>query len=159
MNKDSDFNDRVKNFNGTINKSKPQNNQVNQNTTSLSLLDVNEIKKLPVSNHLKNQAISPKLSNVNEQFKKTTTKLDKFTEDGITRLNSFYRLNSKSVLQKKNNNLDYWQMKADHKIVFKVDDQYKILIEELLKAGWVKSTHTGIDGADFIYGKDAFNIK
>lgn len=105
MNKDSDFNDRVKNFNGTINKSK-SNNQINQNTTSLSKLDVNELKKLPVSNTLKIQDNNSKLSAVNEQIKKTSTKLDKFTEDGITKLNSFCRLNSKSVLQKKNNNLD-----------------------------------------------------
>lgn len=97
-------------------------------------------------------------SSINTSRSKLKIK-DKEEEDGITLQNSFQRLNFKRLLDKKQSNLEYWQKKADRKIVFKVDNSYTHLIDSLLKAGWVQSTKTDISGADFIYGKDTFNLE
>jgi len=48
MNKDSDFNDRVKNNNATIKKS-IGNGTINNNNSSLTVLNANDVKLLPVN--------------------------------------------------------------------------------------------------------------
>jgi len=49
MNKDSDFNDRVKNNNATIKKSLNGNDTINNNNSSLTVLNANDVKLLPVN--------------------------------------------------------------------------------------------------------------
>lgn len=167
MDRDQNYNDRVVNFRDStikcdnkdaihgaeqVNTLKNINNQF-INNTSKKETSPNKNKK-DEDYKLTQRSKSP----TNKTIKDKSI-FDKDHPSDVNSKNSFYRLSSKRVMDKKNTNLDQWQVKADHKIIFKVDESYTLLIAELLNAGWVKSEHTGIYGADFIYGKDTFNIE
>lgn len=86
--------------------------EANLNTTSLQKLS----QKDKIAKYHSNKTSTTNFSKV-LKFK------DKDEEDGISLNNSFFRLNNKRLIQKKLMNLEQWQSKADHKIVFKVDQQ------------------------------------